>query len=1818
MSTTPAAEPSTQDHLHYQTVSQRVPQALLDSPPGQRQALRASLAEPLPWLAAGSARYPEVARALRDEYQQHGRHAQAVEGFLQALPTLEAFAEPLLREALQKTFGLDLDVRRTFLFNAARARIDASRMTTGDPVANAFQVVKVATQSLLSSALQNFEAFEAEAGGLEDGRRASSIFGSASGQVLDPGEPVDLLPERFASLCRDLDLGGRYQRLIDATFRPAPSAGESAEAAASARQAHFRQFEQSSFRLTLHLALLQGHIDQPIHADLLQVAANRKATGCTSLSLWDVELQGPVLFACGPQLLVYLPEEPQQALQLFASLEAFEASLRQRLQAPAWRSYFLRFVPARQRAALLRRLQRSLYPKVWNPGGWYEERLDTRADLGLSRQALATPLFDTLLQRRIARLRDDGLYHAVPTAAEDHKSSEDKLRYFLEAGFNALNLAAFAVPVLGQVMLVVNAALLGYEVYEGFDSLARGEREQAWGYFMDVAENLALMAALGVVGGAQQRFSGHLPLAVRNMRPVTLGDGSVRLWKPDLTPFAYDIELPAGLQRGKNGLYHHQGRDWLRLDGRYYSVRSLLGTEPGHTFEHPTRSDAYAPALRHIGDGGWLHELDSPEQWRGMQLFRRLGPLADEVSEATALRALHISGVSEAQLRQRLVQRRRPPALLSDSLHRLSLDNALRQLSVHDLEDAAGSLAPRLFAFAYEQMQAPLSASGQVLQRQFAGLPHVILEEIVAAATPEELTTLDAGRVPLRLAEEARLYLQQLRIARAREGLYLDVEANPDSARLLLHGLAALPGWPQALRIGLHDGSPQGPRLTGIGTGFAEERPLIWRGQLPGDFCQVLFEHLPVELRSSLELDGAAMLRRKLRDLPPAAPQRVREWLDLPAHPPGFRSPLRLADGRIGYPLGGGGRPFFTEDELLDKLRLLELDDLYAEDALEALYRSGLNRSAIAARLDTLLDERLQLGQCLDRWTLDSARTRLDASQQLSRERIGSALWQHWRRNLLPELGRPQAPLLLSRLHLADLPLQLPEFFRRRVTSLSLNEVNLRPGAPHARQIDAAQLQALAECFAQVTTLHVEAGEWQPGLPQVLARAWPHVRRLSLCRLGELLIDQQDVRALARLAQLRWLDLRGSRLLPWPIAALDGMTLDYLGLDHLGLETWPQWLDTVALARIGELSLVGNRLVELPPDILDDAEPVVEPMRVALQGNPFNYQALLDLRLAEHVLQRFTFALDLTADVEADLGQWVQERAQLDAALQAWLDRSDPAAPLTPAGLAYRQRIARVLVEFWRENLYLSGAALLHLEDLRLEDFPEHLPPFFSSRVRRLEMTRFDATSASLEGFLTRFARLAELSLVAGQPALASVPDYLAGFVNLRELALVRMGMTIDQAGMEALGRIPLLSSLQLDGNRLGEITDMSMFQGRFLEYLGMAQMQISTWPAWLDSLIPHGIELLGLDDNQLRELPDPLLDNHAVEDGALDISLRNNPLTRETMIRAFTSQHGNRPYSFTMTLPDDIAAMEVRLSSSDPEFSDASSEPGQSPDDPLSHWDTGDAEADVRHRQTWQAIAERGDAGSLLALVAHLRHSADYRSGKTRAELRTRVWGVLEAANQDSELRLALNGMAEEPLQQLREQETCLDGLRLEFNQMEIRVHTHQALREVSAQDRGPALFRLMRGLFRAQALDRIARERAGVRDEAEVRLAYRLRWAAQLELPVPPRGMLYRSEAEIAPGELDQALQRLQQEEAGQGLLAFAADCDFWSSYLREVFAERFQALRDAFEAAVLATLDAWPDESAEQSATRIRALEEQLKADERALLERLTLEQAMAAAK
>lgn len=1839
----------------YATVKNKIPGWLLSASSDTHRAMRQAGAKPLPWFEQARRADPGAARQLARLYADHRFYEQQVNAVLACLPSAEAFAEPLLTAAIQDTFGLRVDVRNSHLFHARRAA-DAGVGFPPNPPLLPPGAMAAAVQPLLKAALQNFEAWETSPGAMDSGNtRSVIVFKARIEGIAIEGTVIDIAPEKFAAMCRTLDLGRKYQALIASVLNPSSRPGDAPDAAAFNLRGVFKSFEQSAFLLQVQLASMRNLIDQATSEALRQIAKNKPATlngkplTCKLLRLWEVTLTGIVVISPDREsstaiepVLVYIPDDPFHPLQAYASSQQFIEALRDSMLQPGYLSFFERFVPARERALVFGKIHQAFYPKVLNSLGWYEVKLDNKARLRVEEQPFAVGFLSELFRQKVAVLKDDGLFHAVPTALEDQKSFDAATRYFFEKAFQALNIAAFVVPGLGEVMLGVMAVQLSYETFEGIDSLAKGERDQAWGYFMDVLENVAMVAALGALGASGRGVPAlEVPSAVGQMRAVRVPDGSTRLWKPDLTPFAHDIVLPAGLTPDASGLFEYQGKQWWPLDGRTYAVKPPSTTEP-YRLEHPVRSDAYEPRVRHNGAGAWLHELDQPRDWQGLYLFRRLGYTPARFSDEEALRILRISGTPESVLRHTLAEAQRPPALLDDTAQRWQLDRELERFMEQE-GDGANAHARRteLFNRRYDALYASRPVQ-DVVRRSFPGLPVPVVDEVLQHASPAELQQMAATqRVPARLAEEARAYLHNVRLARAYEGIYLDSVDTADSGQLLLHTIARLPGWSPQVRLELREARFHGALLDRVGPADAPVRKVLVRqeggyqahdadGQpLHGreDLYASLLHALPDRQRSELgfpHVGQGADLKRAVQHLPLLPRPVAREVLRMQPLKPSARSPMRLADGRRGYPLSGRGvlPGFVSEDSVLDKIRLLEFQEAHPEQILDELYRAGLSRAAIDTRLNQLLEEHQVLRHSLDAWAQASASfADLGELRSISRARIGEALWRHWEANCLPETGR-SASLRLESVSVGDFPEQLPAFVYDRVHSLELI---------HADSATGPALADFFRRFPQAASLAVRSvdGLNSRELITTVLEAAPQVRSLALTDVA-LNVTQEALDRLRGLAHLERLDLSGNRLgaagdaadLPGqgetPLTVMN-LNLRYLGLQRMHLASWPEWLDSTALGHLAEVSLADNAISRLPAWLLDNTVMAATPAtRLSLVRNRLTVPTIRQLRFGEGADRRFSFDLD-PLQSQRDFEQLKDEHSVLNEALEQWVEASTSTTAPSEEQLLARRRVRDTLLAFWRERSALN-VPRLRLDAIALHDFPQTLPAFFYQGVEQMELIRPVADIEQFNQFLRRFSKLRGLKLTGHVTPLTVLPPALLELPELTALALNDQGLTIDQTAIAFLCSIPELTYLGLDGNIMGNILDCTPMLDRYWTLLSLNNVGLQAWPVWLDELLPELVEMLGLEYNSISELPQYLLDNRRNSNPNIhvEIALTGNPLTDDMIRQAYVSQSWNRPYTFHMDVPEEIRRLVPDRHESDSEFSESDvdgSEQLHSNGEPgprasaVEPWLAGAEDRSEGRRDIWRQLDAGHDAKDLLGLVGRLRHTADYRDASTRPELVERVWRVLAAAAQDTEFRLTLNGMAEEPLRQVRSHDTCPDGIRLEFNQMELQLHIRQSLRDVPEQARGQTLYQLTRRLFRSQALDDCARRESGGRDEAEVRLAYRLHWANELDLPVPPGKMLYQFAAHIRPGELDSALMQVHQAEQGQEFLDFASQRDFWVEYLRETNSDRFNDLKDNFQARVLELTDLYPGDTADELGARVKVLEEQLRNDERQLIGELT---------
>ncbi|WP_109514024.1 NEL-type E3 ubiquitin ligase domain-containing protein [Pseudomonas ovata] len=1844
--TVPAAD--TLPALHQHLIDPHVPQWLRQAPASTHAALRLASrrAMDLPWLAAGRTALPEVVERLQAQSARHHDLQQRIAPLLERLGTLQGFAEPRLVNGIKARFGLEVDVRTTHLLHASHARTDTSFMGAAkDPLIEANRALKAAIRPLLDAALQNFQVADTEPGAMDESAALKArVFDSY--QVLGPtvsGTPVAIAAHEFAALARLLDLGGQYQAHIDQVFT-----AQGAE--------DLQAFTRSTLLLELHIARLQRRVDADTYQAVLALVQDLPAASldgqllvCSTLRLWDVELDGILLIGKDRDLantvepvLVYIPDDPVMPLRGYPSTAAFHDALRQRLLSQDYADFFSRFIPARHRSRIVDTLHRHLYPSVMRADGnhqqWLEQFADPQARLHLSESRLSGPLFETLYKRKLAFIKDNARVQGVPTADQDLRSVDERLAWWRDLALNTLNVAAFAVPVLGEIMLAATAAQLGYEVFEGIESWTRGEQDQALGYLVDVIENLAMTAALGSALAEGGRLPAiEAPEPMRPLRPVTLPDGRTRLWKPDLTPFAHDIVLPAGLTPDASGLVPYQGKRWLVLDGQHYSVQPGAGGL-GHVLEHPHKAGGYRPALRHNGDRAWLHELDQPGQMQGLTLVRRLGYDAQTYPDALMRDILTTCDLPDSVLRQALNDHQRPPALLADTAERFRLAHAL----ANDGER---------FQRRYLALQTTDDVAVQALQAQLpAPLPKPVAEEILAQASAGERAHLiDGAGVPLRLAEEARLYRQQVRLARAYEGLYLSVAANPDTDRLALHSLEYLPGWSANVRLEVRDGHFHGPLSDSIGAETAPVRKVLVRypdGYEPRDadnlhldgrdtlFAAILHA-LPDAQRQALgvaHVSQGADLQALIRQRP--LPRRqARSALGMQPVKPGFRSPMRLADGRIGYPLSGRGHPdwAFTRESLVDKIRLLEFEDFYPEDLYEQLLKLGLDHAQIDARLNTLLDEQMALRASLARWSEQSAAIvglEADTARLQSRTRMAEEIWTHWRMNSLPELQRSPYLLVLHTQALEDFPAHLPAFFFERVTRMRLENVTAH-AAGSAMQTSTASgevLERFLRQFSNVQSLAMLQNPLPSGLqsrfPDLLervVRSLPQLTELGLPHQG-MLLSQAQLDVLQGLPHLRSLDLSGNRFSPFQSLDLSWLHVDRLVLERTGLDRWPAWLDQLVPARVRELSLAHNQISTLPQAVLDNAPALLHRSHIDLRGNPLSEGTRLCAWLGEQAGDMsLRFTLDMPSSMQPNLDRMLEERHALVEAIEGWVGASSSNRPLNAQRIADRQRIGEALLDYW--HAYSLGTDLdpLVLESIDLADFPRRLPAFMGSRVRALHLNQVNATVEQLDELIRRFPRLSMFQLNGHVTPLVQLPRALSELRELNTLGLIDQGLNVDQSTVDFLARLPALEMLELDGNRLGEIHDVSGLRTGCLRWLSLRNTDLQHWPQWILDLLPDPLEALILSNNRLQDIPESLLANPRSDHQHCDINLLGNPLSQEHMLRAHVSEAYNRTYSFLMDVSEDIRSIswhEPHDSDSDSgSESDGSGHRhgaarARDPEPPVvGPWQGEDSAIATVRAATWERLAGHPDSRQLLDMVGQLRHTADYRKPGSRTQLIDRVWRVLDAADQDPALRATLDAMAEEPLRLLSHDETCPDGVILEFNQMEVMVFTGQALRDLPGNPGSAPLLQLARRLYRLQALDDIARAQAGDRDEAEVRLAYRLRWAQRLELPVPPQHMLYQVHAELRPGELDSALAQVMAGEQGDAFLQFAASQRFWTDWLREHYAERFEHLEQGYRDSLMVlteTVESLNDPAFGQGA---QDLQRQHEHDQQVLIKALT---------
>ena len=618
----------------------------------------------------------------------------AVDRFMDEVQDVYTFAEPLLTDALQKKFNVDVDVTSTFLhLYLPKARPWYVFDVSGGVVTR--------TVSLLDAALHNFARNET--------CEPDSDFISQP----DARGHFDVLPikrkmsiAQFQNLCRELDIGARYTKYLEEHLLPSDGLAQG-----------FLKFkivesEKAAFKAAVQLAVLKGDIDAEASDLILKMLDGQRnltrkgrVMQFAELSILDSPLSAIVLITPRPEqrirevtpVIVYVPQDPEHPLKEYPSTVAFMNELTRQLRdndvssstGMTYQQYFSRFVDQSERGHFFGGLQQRLFEVKWHQKepleqgpSWWEVPIDNPS-LHFKAAPISGELWGYLFQQKLNKVLNDARHIAVSTADSDSNARWAWWENFKKIVSDIFNVALMVVtpfvPGLGELMMVYTAYQMASDVIEGIVDMTMGlwteAAEHIIGVVTDVIQLVAFAAGVKIGNVARLKLS---PL-IEGMKPVALPNGEPRLWHPDLKPYERpNVKLPPEAKPDALGLHAHEGQDILPLDDKHYAVQKDPQTS-NYRVQHPHRDNAYLPELKHNGQGAWTHEAENPRAWKRPTLMRRLGHSVDGFSDAELDNARIASGTDDAVLRRMYVDNTTPPPLLEDSLTRLKIQHQTRE-----------------------------------------------------------------------------------------------------------------------------------------------------------------------------------------------------------------------------------------------------------------------------------------------------------------------------------------------------------------------------------------------------------------------------------------------------------------------------------------------------------------------------------------------------------------------------------------------------------------------------------------------------------------------------------------------------------------------------------------------------------------------------------------------------------------------------------------------------------------------------------------------------------------------------------------------------------------------------------------------------------------------------------------------------------------------------------------------------------------------------------------------------------------------------------
>ncbi|QHC96233.1 hypothetical protein PspR84_16840 [Pseudomonas sp. R84] len=599
------------------------------------------------------------------------------------------------------------------------------------------------------------------------------------------------------------------------------------------------------------------------------------------------------------------------------------------------------------------------------------------------------------------------------------------------------------------------------------------------------------------------------------------------------------------------------------------------------------------------------------------------------------------------------------------------------------------------------------------------------------------------------------------------------------------------------------------------------------------------------------------------------------------------------------------------------------------------------------------------------------------------------------------------------------------------------------------------------------------------------------------------------------------------------------------------------------------------------------------------------------------------------AGIDARLREWQETAVSMTRELNGWIFAREANVYGSLVSAYSREMAALKIRECWQDGVtgHADGAGqTLNLTGVHTGD----LPPLSTvlSHVRTLNLTGTRFTLQSFSGFCRAFPEVTTLTLNGN--ALEVLPGGVGNLSQLSRLELSGNRFGDAQSLYSQVGG-DRLRWLDLSHNRLDDFNASAFSR---LETLNLANNGLQHWPDGIMEL--EHLQTLNLTLNRIMNIPGWLLGG-AHQPLVAGTDLSENPLLLNSLeqLRDYSVANDGRPVMglSRATLDHEIVQRQLHADSE----SDFDYESGSGSDDSDDSDDSdgggagggaavvpgADVHAGVEalevianpqhdvaapametwltytpvdarsaRQKMWQQLAQEANHESFFHLLSTLHDTAEFRLAG--GDLTHRVWQVIQAASENTELRELLFANAET-------HGTCPDGRILSFSELETRVYVYTALRDIPrhrADLRGRALLDMTRRLFRLDRVDRLAEAVAVNQDRAEVRLQYRIGmirgWPDGLELPAQPEHMLYGTP--IRGRRLINARASVLADEASNIFVEDLSARDYWGVYLQEQYPAEFQALEQNAARRMEEVEDAHPDrnDSAESLQTYLDAMQ------------------------